>query len=105
MLCLNSKGNAAIGNGMDDHHSYFVLLNNEGQELWKIATGRTFTGCHAAFLDFFDDEQQEFWISNCKYDKTDSTEKDYSTEMVLYNFSAAINFSWVSLRLERALSS
>jgi len=56
VLGFASKGNAApIRNGMDDLHSYVVVLALDGSLQWLAQQGGLFTNCNPTLIDYDDD--------------------------------------------------
>jgi signal transduction histidine kinase len=49
---LNSKGNLAVERDMDDKHSYLMVLDKHGVEMWKEPTGGIFTTGMQILIDF-----------------------------------------------------
>ncbi|UCD16699.1 MAG: HAMP domain-containing histidine kinase [Candidatus Zixiibacteriota bacterium] len=55
ILGIGSKGNAAIARDMDDSHSYLIVLDGDGNELWKKETGAAFSKGAPVIIDYDSD--------------------------------------------------
>ena len=70
---ISSKGNAAIERDMDDRHSYTVVLDDNGREVWKVITGNSFTSSYPLPIDYNGDGYNEVFVPRfVGADKNDS---------------------------------
>lgn len=59
IISVNSKGNAAVANGMDDLHAYMVALDADGNELHRRVTDQVFGNARFAVVDRDGDGSRE----------------------------------------------
>jgi len=60
---VNSKGNDVTERDMDDQHSYVIVLDENGKELWKVETGETFTSGMPLLVDYDRDGANEILVN------------------------------------------
>ncbi len=64
---VNSKGNDARTDDMDDQHSYLIALDENGKLCWKKETGGVFSSCMPVLIDYNSDGTTEV-LTTCRYE-------------------------------------
>ncbi len=73
VFTVGSKGNMAVTEDMDDLHSYLIVLDKDGNELWKRTMTGVFGSSHARIIDFDNDGIDDI-CATASYDEPDTTE-------------------------------
>ncbi len=87
ILGISSKGNAAVARDMDDRHSYVIILDQNGKELWKKETGGTFTNGMPVMINYNNDDSPDIFVSHIYRERT----HDYDTSTVEAGYIAVYN--------------
>jgi signal transduction histidine kinase len=87
-----SKGNAAVAGDMDDSHSYLIVLDGDGHELWKVETGTSFTTAAPVVYDFNHDNALDILVARSLPKQTDTSDSSVSYGMFLelYNLEGTL---------------